>query len=559
MNTHSLPRTTTTSSEPGIALTRRRMVQGLAWTVPAITIAGAAPAFAASTGYALVPNPTGTGEPVAVQRCQPVDLGQVTFTATLGDSPVVDNEVIQIVLPTGLSFVDDLDGDRNPLTTTVRPVGGIVQVPAFVATGAAGTYSITALFRGQVATQSVLVTPAPGAVVEIRRSTAAANGTATFTYASLLGISTAVAGAIQGDQSVASSISTGANGAVLTSARTVHYWGNHTGSPASKPGTLRYANKNLTGLTTLDTWTSISSGNTTAGGVTAGATDTIYSWYHSNGAAPVVVRVTGPTGTLLAVAAEDGHSYVLTSDGVWQWANVANTSGTSPTTVAAPIKGTAGASTLSTWSTRGPSGSTLRYGGAALVGNQIATWSGTNTATVAALPAGMTGVTKLLVSDSAYVALTSSGGLWTSGTAFGGSTWVQRVTAGVIDFSMWGFTTDRAYGGGLWFDAAGRTTQFFGNGSWSTPTPVREKNTGTAGTDLSGITKTFSSDGTYLALKTDGTVYAWGGNLDNSGRGPATTVSTGSGRVVDLNVWGHHIGDIYYGGGYVIKADVVSC
>lgn len=89
--------------------------------------------------------------------------------------------------------------------------------------------------------------------------------------------------------------------------------------------------------------------------------------------------------------------------------------------------------------------------------------------------------------------------------------------------------------GGLWIDAAGQVTEFFGDTTWYTPQLIRTGNitTGTA----TGITKTYSSDGTYMVLKSDGTVYAWGGNLDNGGRGAALPIQTGTGLTVDLNVW----------------------
>mgnify|MGYP006985751189 CR=1 FL=1 len=64
---------------------------------------------------------------------------------------------------------------------------------------------------------------------------------------------------------------------------------------------------------------------------------------------------------------------------------------------------------------------------------------------------------------------------------------------------------------------------------------------------------TLRSDGTYLLLTADGKVYAVGGNTDNAGRTGAVLVNTGTGTVRDLNVWGHHIGESYHGGGFVIK------
>ena len=210
---------------------------------------------------------------------------------------------------------------------------------------------------------------------------------------------------------------------------------------------------------------------------------------------------------------------------------------------------------LSTYSYRKTSSDPLVYGGAAVYGtNSIAIWNGTTTPTVATLPTGVTAadVTKIVASDSGLMILTRTGDLYTRGAATSdASTWTRRAT-GIVDFSMWGFTTDKNYLGGMMIDSTGKAYRFFSTatGGWLTPQVV---NVGTTTTPLTNVVKTFSSDGTYMLLTADGKVYAAGGNLDNSGRTGAQTVDLGSGVVVrDLNVWGHHIGTNYHGGGFVI-------
>lgn len=72
------------------------------------------------------------------------------------------------------------------------------------------------------------------------------------------------------------------------------------------------------------------------------------------------------------------------------------------------------------------------------------------------------------------------------------------------------------------------------------------------------MTKTFSSDGTYMLLTGDGTVHLSGGDLDNSGRTrafPLILDTAGGDVVTDLNVWGHRLGGNYYGGGYVLTSE----
>ncbi|MGN0063058.1 MAG: hypothetical protein ACI379_02355 [Nocardioides sp.] len=534
-----------TSNQPARtpALDRRKVVQAAVWTVPAVTLVSGAPAFAASDPeYTITPLDPGT--PPVIERCQSAETG-LQFGAQVDGMPAPAGEAVTITLPVGLVFTG---GSRTAVVTTDGT--GTVTVPAFSATGAAGTYSISATWRGETASQTVTVVPAPGSVVQLNRQVASASATAGFTTTAV-GITDAVAGAIYGDQSAANGYSSGATAAVLTDAGTVRYWGAGTNGTAATPATLAYSGSPLTGLALVDTWTSILAGNNTSGGVTAGTTGaSVYSWYNSGSGAPVVAKVNGVSGTVLDVRAEDGVSYVLTTSGVYRWINA-----TSGTTVAATlVSGTAGASQLSTYSHRTAT-STIRAGGAAVVGSSVVTWSVNNSGVVSDIvtttPPITGSVVQMVTSDSGTMLLTSTGELWSLAAAFGdGTTWKLRASD-VASFSMWGYKADRPYVGGLWIDAAGQVTEFFGNNTWWTPQLIRTGNI-TSGAALTGITKTYSSDGTYMVLKSDGTVHAWGGNLDNGGRGPAAAIGTGAGLTVDLNVWGNHIGS-YYGGGYVIK------
>ncbi len=131
---------------------------------------------------------------------------------------------------------------------------------------------------------------------------------------------------------------------------------------------------------------------------------------------------------------------------------------------------------------------------------------------------------------------TASGDLWTSGAALGfssgGTAWTRRAR-NVAAFASWAI---RNYVGGLYITSTGTIMQFHASTripSISVDYAFRaEAKTG----DATGkaITKVFASDGTYLALSSDGGVYAWGGNLDNGTRGNPKLVP--SDNVVDLNV-----------------------
>lgn len=524
------------------ATTRRTVLRTAAWSVPAVSLATAAPAFASSTAPELTP---GASTPIDVTQCVPVD--SVTFIATIGNAPAPVGETVTVTLPTGLAFV----GGGTSVAVAVS-AGGLVQVPEFVANGAAGTYSVTATLGSATASQTISVTPAPGSVVQLDRQAADRNTTAAF-RTTTVAVPDAVSGAVWGDQVASGGYSTGSNAAILTATGTVRFWGANVGATTGAPATLTHNSATVTGLTMVDTWTSTGLNTNTAGGVAA-SPSAVYSWHRDGtgtGAAHVA-QVTGLSGTVLAVAAEDGVSYALTTNGVYHWVNP-----TSGTTVAArgPISGTAGATELSTWSHRGPANTTLRAGGAVLVGNTVRQWTVSNNnvnTPTSSTPAVDGSITKMIHTDSGTMVRSSSGELWSYGAGFGGDTWVRRVESGVADFSMWGYIN---YVGGLYQDTTGGVSQFFGARNWYTPVTVRTGNV-TNGTAVSNITKTFSADGTYLMLRADGTVYAWGGNLDNNGRGPAVAIGTGTGTTVDLNVWGKHISGIYTGGGYVIKGSI---
>ncbi|QHC57373.1 hypothetical protein [Rathayibacter sp. VKM Ac-2760] len=517
-------------------LRRRSIVAAAAWTVPTVVAAVSAPLASAST------TPVDPGPPslrsesgFEAVRCDVVPAGTVLFRAFDGTNPATKGGSVTVSLPSGLVFT------AGGVSTVVAiGDGGAVSVPALRATGAAGAYTVTAVYGTAVESAQGTVTATPGQVVEITRSPGAGNQPPRFSTTAVTGVTDGFHGAISGDEIAGSA---GRNAAILTTDGRVRYWGADFGAPVTAPGTLTSGTTPVTGMTFVDTWTCVLSGNTSAGGIAAGTrADSVFVWARTSGAgALVVLTATGISGTVLAAESNDGHSYVLTTTGLHWWANA-----TSGDRVAATlIAGTAGATTISTWGYR-RSDRLLFGGGVLLAGGAVSFWNGSHTLTASAgTPAD---IVDFRAGPSAAYAITGAGELWTQGVAYtpstGGAAWTRRAE-GVAAVDAWSV---EGYTGGVYITAANEVLQFFA----AQPGGSAFRTEGKAFPPGIGVTKVFSTDGTSLALASNATVFAWGGNLDNSGRTQPALVA-GVANATDLNAWGFH-GSSYTGGGYIISA-----
>ncbi|MFC6153000.1 hypothetical protein [Nocardioides yefusunii] len=538
------------------SLSRRAVVRTLSWTTPAVAVAAAAPAYATSvpsTGQVVVENyaiePVDNVPTPTVEQCQ--QHAGITFLATRNNQPAPTTDTVTVQLPFGLTFAGGLGANVDGVTVLEVPVGrnGVVTVPAIVPTGSAGTYTVTVAYRGETTTQSVVVTPAPGEVFEIHRSTGSSTASATFSALEVSVGSAVSAGAIMGDQYTATNsagsdqVKNGANGAVIAAGGTVRLWGRNIDAPTTAPVALKHSGTEVTGMQFVDAWTSIADNDQSTGGVAASASGNVFQWYRTGTTSGtlVVAKVSGITGTVLQVASDQTRSYVRTTTGVFSWTTA--TRGSSAT--ATQILASGNVTQLDTF---GYVYNGTKVGGSAIADGKLWSWGSDAKASSIALPAGATGVAKIATGSAGLMILDTAGNLWSRGVySSDANSWTKRASD-VVDFSFWGFGD--IYAGGMWITTAGTAFKFFGDRTWYTPEPVTRASDRTP---LSGITKTFSSDGTYLLLTSDGTVWATGGNLDNAGRNRATTLAVGSGTTTDLNVWGLHLGSNYYGGGYVLK------
>lgn len=268
----------------------------------------------------------------------------------------------------------------------------------------------------------------------------------------------------------------------------------------------------------------------------------MYQFYTSGGSAPTVLAVNGITGTVLDVQATQGYGYALTTNGLYYWATATGT--TAPT--ASLMAGTAG-NTITRFSAFGAGGALVKAG-------QVCTWTapaatGTPLTCGTGNPSAVTQIQAFAgnsTQGAILLALTATGDLYARGPAVNSTAWVLYAS-NVATFDGWGVGgSSTSYTGGVYVTTSGATYQFMsinGNkqGGPSLLTTLAGKS----------ITQVFASDGTYLALASNGTVYAWGGNLD-TGRGDPTLQSAVT-NAADLEVWGYHVGGgNFYGGGYVI-------
>ncbi|MFC6153002.1 hypothetical protein [Nocardioides yefusunii] len=175
-----------------------------------------------------------------------------------------------------------------------------------------------------------------------------------------------------------------------------------------------------------------------------------------------------------------------------------------------------------------------------------------------ALPTGHGAAVKVQGTDSGVVVLFADGSLHTFDTQDAPLAWTERAR-GVADFSAWGYQTNSRYLGGTWITTDGRARRFIvPNGAG---TFVAFPVTDSAGVELTDIRRVEASDGTYLGLKADGTVYGWAGNGNNT-MSDATVLTTAENvpvSSVDIAVWGFHDVTVastqYTGGGLVLVGD----
>lgn len=539
---------------PKNGVSRRTLVKGVAWTVPAVSMAAAVPAFAASPNDFIV---TGTGWS-SVPRCEVIS--DTSFCAAPRDgSPTQAGLTVEVTLPAGLQFGDG--GTTQSLTTNAR---GCVTVPGFRVTGAGGDYSgaITGKVEGagpdSVGHLGGSVSVGDGVVIELRANFVDSGGTSAAVAVRSTG-QLASAGASSGND-VGNSLSAAVIRGGTNDGR-VQYW-HGTSSWANGSTPTRSTLGTVQGATMVDTYT-INGSEGRTGGVAANASQ-LWQWHAAfDGSNPTVRPVTLPTGfgTILEIAAFPTRCYARTTAGIYSWPTDRNGTVTTALALTAPNHRIYNGSTLG-WSpyydTRNDANLNNDATGVAYirtdgqlslrtypVGIPAATGNGnpTDTTNVAS------GVVDVAAGSAGLMALTSTGAMHTyaaygspadSNSRIRPTGWTQRAT-NVSSITAWGIN---GYFGGLYLQN-GTVTQVFGHGSYTTRA--------IGGLEGQTITQIFSSDGAYLVLTSSGEVWYWFGNNDHAGSLTARRLAT-TGAVADLGVWANHAGTRYYAGAYAIEA-----
>lgn len=134
---------------------RRTIVKGAAWAVPAITASVAVPWAAASAG----PEISFTTPPPPIGACG-ASSGAVVRVTDGSGNPAPAGTVVTVTLPSGLVWADSLTGGPRALSTDANGQVTLSGASAINATGTSGNFTITATAEG-VSTQAVLaVSPA---------------------------------------------------------------------------------------------------------------------------------------------------------------------------------------------------------------------------------------------------------------------------------------------------------------------------------------------------------------------------------------------------------------
>lgn len=133
-------------------LPRRTILQGAAWTIPAIALATVAPAASASTAAVLTFNQAS----YSGTACGTITGAYVTVT--VGGVPTAGRSVTT-TLSDGYTFADG-----TTTNTQVSDTSGRVNLPAIGVGAGAGTGSITGLSGSSVATSAISAGPDAGGV-----------------------------------------------------------------------------------------------------------------------------------------------------------------------------------------------------------------------------------------------------------------------------------------------------------------------------------------------------------------------------------------------------------
>lgn len=277
------------------SIKRRTIVANTVWTLPAISIASAAPAAAASPNDPVV---TFNQPSYAASGCGDLTGVVVTVLAD-GTNPPPAGTPVTVTLPAGFTFSDG----STSRTLTTEP-DGTATVPAITAPASAENAALTAESLGQTATAALQVTPAGGSVLY--------TGNRSFQPTHFLPVVTT--GLPSGEQFQTVYATDGAVYATMTDGKIYTLRENPT--TGTVPGTARiWHDTGMTGnVHDMIISSSVGAGNSL---VLNGGQLTSFVSNSTSTTAPVPASLPNPPGTPVDIATSNGVGtyYVETSDG----------------------------------------------------------------------------------------------------------------------------------------------------------------------------------------------------------------------------------------------------
>ncbi|RLP77801.1 hypothetical protein D9V32_00245 [Mycetocola tolaasinivorans] len=508
----------------GFGLSRRTLVAGAAWSVPAIALISASPA-AATSGESVWELETPEPWLGVVDRCATVTPGHVRFSVTENGTVPSEEQTITVTLSEGISFSRAVPGQEQE--QQFRTIGGTIRLPGIDASGTSGYYSITATVRGLTSTVLMgIVGTAPGAVFTF--NTGASQEPSMVPHTEFRAKTAAVA--------------RNAHWAVDDRSM-LWYWGQAFGGGAKRIATIDGA------VTAVSGWSSQPGSQYFTGCLVLTEDNRVFRGLGTGGSLSFT-ELTSFRGVVDQIVACDNAYYVLTDEGLWHGGGAFKDSSNTAQLVG-PYRPSAGASKLTAWSTYTDKWYT--GGGIEMANGQINTFraNSNNTIYSASRTSVLGNVHTLFATDTSIIVMNDKREVFGAGDAFGGPNNLVFIAQNAVEVAAWGIRSggnEKAYTGGVILVENGSIIEFLQEDGKSMKSKIVPG-------ELENVTRVFAADGSYLALDANGSVFRWTGNADSTITKPSKVAVP---AMTDIFHYGYHTPNWWAGYVVGIAADVCT-